>query len=60
MTFYLKTKRLLVTVIEKGKPAGHPFYIEKSVLKQIWENYIRPLFVVYGMINFIIHIWWLL
>ena len=39
-TYQLKTKRLAVQVIKKGKPIGHPIYVEKSVLMQLWEKYI--------------------
>ena len=51
-TLELTKKRLLITVIEKGKPANHPVYIEKSVLFQIWERFIFPFLVL--MIGIII------
>lgn len=45
-TLTLKTKRFNIQIVEKGKPIGHPTYIEKGILTQIWENYIKPLFIL--------------
>lgn len=41
-----RTKRFLIQKLEPGKEAGHPVYVEKSVLKQIWEDYGKPAFFI--------------
>lgn len=41
--FDLRKKRLLITRLEPGEESGHPVYVEKSVLQQLWDDYIKYL-----------------
>ncbi len=45
-TLELKTKRFLITTVKKGKPNGHPIYVEKSIFFQIWEKFIYPFLIL--------------
>jgi len=45
-TYQLKTKRFTMQIVEKGKPIGHPIYIEKSILQQLWSDYVKPLLIL--------------
>jgi len=40
----MQTKRMLVTTLKPDSEAGHPRYVEKSVLAQIWER-IKPILI---------------
>ncbi len=50
-TLELRKKQMLVSIVKKGKTVGHPIYVEKSILYQLWEKFIAPfLLVVIGII----------
>jgi len=48
-TLELETKRLLISVVSKNKQIGHPVYVEKSVLRQVWEMILPFLLVGFGI-----------
>ncbi len=45
-TLELTKKRYLISLVKKGKVVGHPVYVEKSILFQLWEKVIFPLLLV--------------
>ncbi len=49
-TLELRKKQMLVSIVKKGKIVGHPVYVEKSLLFQLWEKFIYPfLLLAFGI-----------
>lgn len=48
-TLELEKKRLLIQVIKKDKSVGNTVYVEKSILKQVWETMYPYLMLIIGI-----------